>query len=83
MKTTIAAVLLATAIASPAFAQSYDPDISGNIAPNASAQGAQGVVNGGGWGAYAQVPATHRTHKAPLEKAPYANDPRKGAYGGW
>src|SRR5215813_3191144 len=32
MKTTIAAVLLATAIASPAFAQSYDPDLgTGNL----------------------------------------------------
>ena len=33
MRTTIAAVALATLVASPAFAQSYDPDLgSGNIA---------------------------------------------------
>ena len=83
MKKLVAATALAVLVASPAFAQSYDPDISGNVVPNASAQGVQSPANRGAWGAYAQVPATHRTHKAPFEKAPYANDPRKGAYGGW
>jgi hypothetical protein len=39
MKTIIAAAGLATLIAFPAFAQSYDPSVgSGNIAPRAQAQ---------------------------------------------
>jgi hypothetical protein len=38
MKKLITAAMLATVLTSPAFAQSYDPDIgSGNIAPNYSA----------------------------------------------
>jgi hypothetical protein len=65
-----AAVALATLVASPAFAQSYDPDLgSGNIAPpsddpNYTAGVYQGGYNAfawspaqGGYGAFAQVPA--------------------------
>ena len=38
MKMLVAAVALATLVASPAFAQSYDPDVgSGNIVPQADA----------------------------------------------
>src|SRR5262249_57751577 len=54
MKTTIAAVLLATAIASPAFAQSYDPSVgSGNIVQPSAARSLH--LNFHGQGAYAQV----------------------------
>jgi opacity protein-like surface antigen len=39
MKKLIAAAALATVLASPAFAQSYDPDVgSGNIVPSVTAQ---------------------------------------------
>jgi hypothetical protein len=61
MKTTIAAVALATLIASPAVAQSYDPSVgSGNIAPRVTAP-APRVLYRGAHGAYAQVP-----HGAPV-----------------
>jgi len=51
MKKFAATVALIALVASPALAQSYDPDIgSGNIAPNASAPGPQG------FGAYARAP---------------------------
>jgi hypothetical protein len=51
MKMFAVAAVLATLVASPAFAQSYDPDIgSGNIAPNAS------IPSQGGFGAYAWAP---------------------------
>jgi len=54
MKTTIAAVLLATAIASPAFAQSYDPSVgSGNIVQPSATRSLH--LNFNGQGAYAQV----------------------------
>ena len=43
----VAAVALATLIASPALAQSYDPDIgSGNIVPPPGAQWAPSVASG-------------------------------------
>src|SRR5262245_25641109 len=55
MKTTIAAVLLATAIASPAYAQSYDPSVgSGNIVQPSAARSLQLKLNAA-QGAYAQV----------------------------
>jgi hypothetical protein len=74
-----AAVALATLAASPAFAQSYDPDIgSGNIAPpsddpNYTAGVYQGGANAfawspyqGGYGAFAQVPVgRHHVQSAP------------------
>ena len=62
MRTTIAAVALATIIASPAFAQSYDPSVgSGNIAPQVSAPVYRSLPYVGAHGAYARVP-----HNAPL-----------------
>ena len=55
MKTTIAAVLLATAIASPAFAQSYDPDLgTGNLVQQNAAPTLRMKVDGA-HGAYARV----------------------------
>jgi len=55
MKTTIAAVLLATAIASPAFAQSYDPDLgTGNLVQQNAAPTLRMKVDGAR-GAYARV----------------------------
>jgi len=55
MKTTIAAVLLATAIASPAFAQSYDPDLgSGNLVQQRAEPTLRMRVDGA-HGAYARV----------------------------
>ena len=55
MRTTIAAVALATIIASPALAQSYDPSVgSGNIAAQVTAPRYTPYV--GAHGAYAQVP---------------------------
>jgi len=55
MRTTIAAVALATIIASPAWAQSYDPSVgSGNIA--AQVTGPRYTPYVGAHGAYAQVP---------------------------
>jgi hypothetical protein len=51
MKTLIAATALAVVLASPAFAQSYDPDIgTGNIVPPVAAQAPRGAFD-----AYARV----------------------------
>jgi hypothetical protein len=68
MKTFLAAVALATLVASPAFAQSYDPDFgSGNITPPyddpevpstvfwGNRGGAYAQAYPGDYGAYAQV----------------------------
>jgi hypothetical protein len=68
MKTFIAAVALATLVASPAFAQSYDPDLgSGNITPpyddpevpstvfSGNGAGANAQAYPGHYGPYAQV----------------------------
>ena len=56
MKTTIAAVLLATVIASPAFAQSYDPDLgSGNLVGQSAAPVLHFNLNSKAHGAYARV----------------------------
>jgi len=56
MRTIIAAAALATIVASPAFAQSYDPSVgSGNIAPRVTAP-APRVLYRGAHGAFAQVP---------------------------
>ena len=57
MKTIIAAATLATLIASPAFAQSYDPSVgSGNIAPQVQVQAPTLQMKlQGAQGAYAQV----------------------------
>ena len=59
MKMLVAAVALATLVASPAFAQSYDPDIgSGNVAPRADAANyLRAPLYRGQLGAFAQVPA--------------------------
>ena len=58
MKMLIAAVALATLVASPALAQSYDPDVgSGNVAPPADAANyLRAPVYQGNYGAFAQVP---------------------------
>lgn len=57
MKNIIAAVAFATLIASPAFAQSYDPSVgSGNIAPRAQASTLHLNLHRGAHAAYAQVP---------------------------
>jgi hypothetical protein len=54
MKKTIAALALATVVASPALAQSYDPSVgTGNIAPQASVP--QVKLDMGAHSAYAQV----------------------------
>ena len=46
MKKLIAAAAVATALASPAFAQSYDPDVgSGNIAPPLNAHAPRGAFH--------------------------------------
>jgi hypothetical protein len=57
MKMLVAAVALATLVASPAFAQSYDPDIgTGNIVPpQDDPQVPSTVFSGSSGGAYAQV----------------------------
>jgi len=56
MKTTIAAMLLATAIASPAFAQSYDPSVgSGNLVGPSAAPVLHFNLNRKAHGAYARV----------------------------
>jgi hypothetical protein len=57
MKKIIAVVAFATLIASPAFAQSYDPSVgSGNIAPQAQASTLHLNLHHGPHAAYAQVP---------------------------
>jgi hypothetical protein len=57
MKKIIAAAAFATLVASPAFAQSYDPSVgSGNIAPHAQASTLQLNLHRGAHAAYAQVP---------------------------
>jgi hypothetical protein len=57
MKTIIAALALATAIASPAFAQSYDPSVgSGNLTAQYNAPAAQQLkLHNSVLGAYARV----------------------------
>jgi hypothetical protein len=56
MKNLVAALALATLVASPAFAQSYDPDVgTGNIA-HAPYGGTAGAAN-----AFAQVPRAYAT----------------------
>ena len=56
MRKFLALVALATVLASPAFAQSYDPDLgTGNIAPVPSGQTAW---TNGAAGAFARVPGT-------------------------
>jgi hypothetical protein len=57
MKMLVAAVALATLVASPAFAQSYDPDLgSGNIAaPSDDPEVPSTVFSGNPGGAYAQA----------------------------
>jgi len=59
MKTLISAMALATLVASPAFAQSYDPDLgSGNITPPAYARSGPWV--GSATGAFARIePGTY------------------------
>jgi len=60
MKKLIIATALAAAIASPAFAQSYDPSVgSGNIAPRVTAQASHLKLHNA-LGAYAQVPGGDR-----------------------
>lgn len=57
MKKTIGAAALAAIIATPAFAQSYDPSVgSGNIAPQVTAAAPRTTLDLGARGAYAQVP---------------------------
>ena len=56
MRKIIVAAALATAIASPAFAQSYDPDLgSGNITGQRNAQALHLNLGAGAQGAYARV----------------------------
>ena len=64
MKMLVAAVAFATLIASPAFAQSYDPDIgSGNVAPQADAANyLRAPLYRGHDGAFAQVPTGQINH---------------------
>jgi hypothetical protein len=59
MKMLVAAVALATLVASPAFAQSYDPDVgSGNVVPQADAANyLRAPVQQNDANAFAQVPA--------------------------
>jgi hypothetical protein len=67
MKMLAAAVALAALVASPAFAQSYDPDIgTGNIAPP-SDDPAYVAAPQGDFGAFARVPEgghTVHSHRA-------------------
>jgi hypothetical protein len=74
MRTTLAAVALATIIASPAFAQSYDPDLgSGNIAAQVTAPALRSTPYVGAHGAYAQVP-----HRGPV--AGHSFNRNRGAF---
>ena len=59
MKMLVAAVALATLVASPAFAQSYDPDVgSGNVVPQADAANyLRAPLHQDDANAFAQVPA--------------------------
>lgn len=59
MKMLVAAVAFATLVASPAFAQSYDPDIgSGNVVPQVDAANyLRAPLYRGNQGAFAQVPS--------------------------
>ena len=81
MKMLVAAVAFATLVASPAFAQSYDPDIgSGNTAPQADAANylSQPLYQGH-VGAFAQVPV--RSAPAAVQSAPVYHWPRYNAEG--
>jgi hypothetical protein len=66
MKMLVAGAVLATLVASPAFAQSYDPDLgTGNIAPwNYSTTSARGVPQGGHAGFARAVPGGARSPEA-------------------
>jgi hypothetical protein len=62
MRKLVTVVALATALASPALAQSYTPEVgTGNIAPPPAGQIARGIPNGAAGAyalrAYARVPA--------------------------
>jgi len=72
-KMMLAAAVLATLVASPAFAQSYDPDVgSGNIvgAQTAPAATTPWAADRGAQGAYARV-APRRTHVRTAPSATY------------
>jgi len=57
MKTLVATALLATLVASPAFAQSYDPDVgTGNIVQWNDSTAYSSGVSAGAHRAFAQVP---------------------------
>ena len=68
MKMLAAAVALAALVASPAFAQSYDPDLgTGNVAPTSDDPAYVAAPNQGAFGAFARVPEgghTSRSHRA-------------------
>ena len=58
MKMLVAGAVLATLVASPAFAQSYDPDLgTGNIAQWSDSTTYTGVAPRGAHGAFARVPS--------------------------
>jgi hypothetical protein len=73
MKTLIITTALAAIIASPAFAQSYDPDLgSGNVSAHAAASQPK-LYNA--FGAYAQVPHGGRTIVGSFARHGGAGDP--------
>jgi hypothetical protein len=81
----VAVVALASTLASPAFAQSYTPEVgTGNIAPPPVGQNARSIPNGAASAfalrAYARVPAAGAY--APVVRPSAASDQHNATQGG-
>jgi hypothetical protein len=70
MSKLVAAVVLAAAIASPAFAQSYDPSVGSGNLNSAPYQSDQPPQSSNPYHALAQTPRLAKTHRAHRQTSP-------------